>query len=80
MLLGAERCSLPLMQSQTVQMDITQCLSIPVSDANAAPGVLGISTHEILPECPVAISTGQRLTFSSVVGYGLSQSWLSVIK
>lgn len=74
MLLGVERLGLPLKQSQAVQMDITQCLSIPVSYANAALCVLGISTHEIPPEYPVAISTEQRLSFSSVVGYDLCQS------
>ena len=42
MLLGVERLGLPLKQYQAVQMDITQCLSIPVSYVNAALSVLGI--------------------------------------
>lgn len=69
MLLGIERLVLLLRQSQAVQMDITQCSSIPVSIAvsypNAALRVLGNST-QIPPECPFAISTGQRLSYSSV--------------
>lgn len=63
MLLGGERLGLPLKQPQAVQTGVTQCLSIPVPYANAIPCVLVISAQEIPPECPVAISTGQRLSF-----------------
>lgn len=74
MVLGVERLCLPLKQSQAVQTDITQRQSIHVSYINVALSVLGISIHEIPPECPVAISTEQRLSFSSMVGYGLCQN------
>lgn len=43
MLLAGERFGADLKQPQAVQTGTTQCLSVPVPNANAIPCVLGIS-------------------------------------
>lgn len=74
-LVGAEKLGLPL---TLLFSHINQFLSIPVLYATAALSGNGPCTHEIPPECPVAISMGQIPTFSAVAAYCVHEDYANL--